>query len=292
MSLHLSENRVRFNIPPHHKPVVNGIVEEIKAFFYAITFPFFEKDVIKKTAFFVFVSFVPFINLLLLRGWRMELTHRIGWGYERILPSSKFGKIIQYAKNGLKLWIATAVYLLIPGLLISKLGLKGTSVIVENFQALFTYLRDYWRGNAEQGILSFAITWLFAIIFKGFLAFLIQNIWLIIYLPMYRIAMIRTSLTGNLLASHLALGKNFTFLRRNFKSIFLLFALFFTGWIAIYLVTILFTMTVILVPLIPVFILYMGYWSSGYDYGLLAKRMVEQENLAPPVTKESEGYLV
>ncbi|KAA3631281.1 MAG: DUF4013 domain-containing protein [Bacteroidetes bacterium] len=259
--------------------LIDRLFEEARAFLYSLVFPFHEKGFWNKTPVFILAAFVPFLNIIILRGWRVELTHRMGWNYEQILPSSSLSKMLSYVFKGIKLWIVTGLYLIVPAILIYKLGLRGTGNMIRYFQELFYFLVDYFNGTNSQGIIGFGLSWLFRIIFRGILVFLIENIWLVLYIPMYRIAMIRYALTGKLIYSHLAVVKNFKFLMRNIWTFLLLYGLFFLDSVIKFLVSLVLTMTVILVPLIPVITIFVSYWSSGYDFGLLAQRMVKQEGL-------------
>ena len=65
----------------------------------------------------------------------------------------------------------------------------------------------------------------------------------------------------------------------NFRSILLMHLLFFLEAVAAFIISVLFTLIGLLIPLIPIVIVFMAYWTSGYDFGLLAKKMVEQEGL-------------
>jgi hypothetical protein len=127
-------------------------------------------------------------------------------------------------------------------------------------------------------------------------AFLIHNIWLVVYIPLYRVAMVRFALTKNLLLSHFSLLANLRFVFRNFIDIILLYVFMIVGGFVTLAIDGLLAMSVIGIPLIPIVTTYMYFWYTGYEYGMLGRKMAEQEKmeLAPrfqPLASETTTYL-
>jgi len=256
------------------QPIVHGL----KAYLYSFIYPFTQKDWIQKMWLFAVISYIPVVNLIIARGWRLEFVHRLGLDFERPLPSPR--DTVKFFTNGLLLWLITGLFLFIPIFIISKLGLGGFREFWKDIYHVLTLFWDCIWGNIS---ISEFFRSLVAFIKNELLesagVFLIENIYLIIYLPLYRIGMIRFALTKNLAASHLAFGKNLRFIYRNFLEVVLLYCFFVVEFLVILLVDSLLALTVIGIPLIPIVTVYMYYWSTGYEYGHIARLMVEQEGM-------------
>ena len=95
----------------------------LKSYFYSYVFPFTQKDCIQKMWIFILISYIPIVNLLVLRGWRFELVHRLGWKKERPLPKAM--DFFKFLANGLVLWMVTLAYLAVPIVIIVLFGLGG-----------------------------------------------------------------------------------------------------------------------------------------------------------------------
>jgi hypothetical protein len=181
----------------------------------------------------------------------------------------------------------TVSYLAIPVMLIAIFGLGGWGDFFRDIKYLVKLTFDYIWSAQMTTELYIRILWSFIKneFVDGLLAFAIENIYLALYIPYYRVAMIRSAVTKNVFSSHFAVIKNLTFIFRNFLSIAMVYLfVLFEGLVAIG-VTIFFTMTVVLAPVIPVFLFYMYYWSTGYEYGHLAELMIAQEKIANKTDK-------
>lgn len=258
----------------------------LKAYLYSFIYPFTQKDWIQKMWLFAVISYIPFVNLIIARGWRLEFVHRLGWNYERPLPSPR--DTIRFVSNGILLWIVTGLFLLVPVIIISVLGLGGLREFWNDLIHLFSLAWDFLWGRKSSGefgssMVSFARNELL----ESFWKFLIENIYLLIYVPLYRIGMIRFALTRNLVASLFAFRKNLKFIYRNFIEVILLYCFFLVELAVAFIVTWVLALTIIGVPLIPIIIVYMYYWSTGYEYGHIARLMVEQEAMVAPKTEAS-----
>ena len=99
--------------------------------------------------------------------------------------------------------------------------------------------------------------------------FVIEMVWLVISLPLYRIAMIRYALTGKKRV-FLNLPYNGFLVLRFIKPVVMMwiFGIILTAMFT--LMTLIMTSTVVLIPFIPLIILLVYYYSTGYEYGHLA----------------------
>lgn len=255
------------------------LVNEARAFVTAPVYPFLQKDWAAKMWIFAVLSYVPILNVIIARGWRMDYIRRLGWREDRALPAPRDWPT--FLKNGILLWLSTGVFLLVPAVVLTIFGLDGLLDLWNDVMGLLSLLSGYFLLGALPTDEFLRLLWAFVLeeLAATAIVFLVENIWLIIYIPIYRIGMIRFALTGNLFRSHLAVKKNLRFLFRNFVDILLMYAfnIFNVGLVLI--VNVVLTATVVGVPLIPILLFFMPYWNSGYEYGLLARIMVEQEQL-------------
>jgi hypothetical protein len=225
------------------------------------------------------LSYVPVVNLIIARGWRLEMVHRVGWEYKQPLPEAK--DIFRFLLNGLMLWMVTGLYILFPFVLVRLLGLEGWSALYEDAKYVFFLFVDLLTKESMTFSRFFNLLGSFIIneLLEALYVFLIQNIWLVIYIPLYRVAMVRYALTKNLFLSHLSLLANVRFFYNNFIDIILLYVFMFVGGFVTLAIDGLLAMSVIGIPLIPIVTTYMYFWYTGYEYGMLGRKMAEQENL-------------
>lgn len=255
------------------------IVNEAKVFFVAPVYPFLQSDWPWKMWIFGALAYIPFLNVIIARGWRMEYIRRLGWHDENVLPAPQ--DTLKFLFNGIFLWMATGVFLAVPIVIIVGFGLGGWLDLWNDLLTLLQLTSDYfWIGRLTFREFANAL-WVFVIfeLISEILAFLIENIWLIIYIPIYRIGTIRFALTGKLLKSHLAIRRNLRFLYNNLLDILLMYAFNVFNFILVLVVDTILAFTVVGAFLIPIVTFYMTYWNTGYEYGLLARVMVEQEGL-------------
>ncbi len=256
----------------------NKLETGFKSYIYSFIYPFTQKDWLQKMWLFIAVSFVPVVSFLIVRGWRLEFIHRLGKGLDNPLPSPY--KVFKYLWKGVVLWGVTALYLLVPFVIVRALGLTGLLDLIEDIFQIFGLFMDFMVGGRT--FKEFCLT--LVAFMKGefldaFFVALIENIYLIIYIPYYRTAMIRYALQENLLKSHFSVFKNLKFIFKNITDYLIVYGFGFLLIFLIPVVDILLTLTIIGIPLIPIVTVYMYYWSTGYEYGHLAQLMVEQENM-------------
>jgi len=256
----------------------------INNWIYGLTYPFKEKDWINKMWLIPLtgVLLTPFVQLIALRGWRVELVKRIGLKVDGALPKADLPSVARYTIHGVKLWAISFVYLIIPIVIFSFLRINPFRQLIIEVTTLIGYL-----FNNDTGLSLFTLFWSS---FKAIMyEVLVKNIWLVFYYPYYRTATIRYALTGKLGKSHFAFIPNVTFVVKNVRDfIVLMFNQLIDKSIIFFLNALL---TVVLTPFIsiflfPMFLFFADYWSSGYDYGKIAIKMVEQEY--PEMLNEDE----
>ena len=254
------------------------LTDEAKVFGTAPFFPFTRPERARMLLFLV-LAYVPLVNIIVARGWRKDYIHRLGWECDKVLPAP--GDAATFFVDGLKLWLARGAFLLPPIIIIATFGLGGwldlwndivefTTMVwvfaVERSTPTDEFLQNLWRFVRWELI-------------SALLAFFINNLWLLIYIPIYRIGMIRYALTGRMLASHLSVRKNLRFLFTNLLDIVLMYAFNAFNLVVIVFIDTLLSISVVGAPLIPIVTFFMYFWNTGYEYGLIGRRMAEQEGL-------------
>ncbi len=265
-------------------------------FLTGLIYPFLQKGWALRMWIFALLSYIPLVNLIIARGWRLEMVHRVGWEYKQPLPEAK--DIFRFFVNGILLWSITGLYILFPFVLVRMLGLEGLSDLWEDLKYVFTLFADLVTDPNMTFSKFFSLLGSFIVneLLEALYAFLIHNIWLVVYIPLYRVAMVRFALTKNLLLSHFSLLANLRFVFRNFIDIILLYVFMIVGGFVTLAIDGLLAMSVIGIPLIPIVTTYMYFWYTGYEYGMLGRKMAEQEKmeLAPrfqPLASETTTYL-
>jgi hypothetical protein len=86
----------------------------------ALRLPFRQERWPEKVWWLAALGFVPFINLLVFRGWRLEVTRRIGLGEPQLLPEGR--DLLRFLGRGIILWTMTLLYFIIPFLIIFTTG--------------------------------------------------------------------------------------------------------------------------------------------------------------------------
>lgn len=257
--------------------------DETKAFIVAPIYPFLQKDWLLKMWVFVALSYVPIVNVIIARGWRLEYIRRLGWREKRVLPNPAHA--VSFFINGVKLWIARGIFAVVPvTVIIMVTGVGGVIDLWNDTVYLFELNVDFlvrriipFKQYASESGTFFWNEWI-----DSLWALLIENVWLVIYVPLYRIGTIRYALTGKLRRSHMAIKKNLRFLFRNLLEIVLMYAFNLFNFVLVLVVDFILALTVVGVPLIPILTFYMSFWNTGYEYGLIARTMVEQEQLQAP----------
>jgi hypothetical protein len=232
-----------------------------------VIFPFRQTNWPAKLWWVALVNFVPILNLILLRGWRLNIVRRMGRREPELLPDIQ--GIGRYLVDGLVLWFMSAVYFIPQLVLLSVLGAD----IVGDILTILLWVYENLFTDEE------TITFVALFVDVGF-GFLVRAILPAIYFflswPFYRAAMIRYSVRGNPLV-FFDFVTNARIVFGNLSSILLVFFLFLvTGTLVSFLSGVLVATVVgsfvVLMVLLP-----MAYWVTGYLYGRLAMDVLTHE---------------
>ena len=247
----------------------------LNAWLEGLIYPFKEKDWKSKMWLIPLIGILltPVVQLIALRGWRVELVRRIGLKTQNILPKADLSTVLKYAIHGIKLWAISFVYLFIPIILFKILGINPFKQL---FREIINLIGYFFSNNTGLPLSTLLWNSFWAIMYE----ILIQNMWLVFYYPYYRAASIRYALTGKLRKSHLAFMPNIMFVLRNVKEFISLMINQIVDKVVLFFLNAI--LTLILTPFIsvflfPMFLFFADFWASGYDYGQVAKKMAEQE---------------
>jgi len=233
----------------------------------AILFPFSEKKCIRRMWWVFLMSLVPALELIVFRGWRLNIVRRIGRKEEHILPELKnFGRFLA---DGIVLWTMYFLYY-IPAIVF--LAVFGSSSIDVLLNVLYWIVNKFFLHNEVQ---AFGV--MFGQVITALLMSLAVPIVYVIFVgPIYRAAMIRFSVSGKI-SSFFSIISNIKLVSKNLPDFMLVFFIekvnfIFLAFLAAFVSSIL-TATgvgIVLLPIvIPVFFLSMNYWTTGYLFGQL-----------------------
>ena len=208
-----------------------------------------------------------------MRGWRADVTRRVGRGMPRLLPEP--GDIGQFFADGLFLWAMTAVYFILPQIVIAAVtGFQSIDTVLTIVSWLLQLIFDSNQAVSFGVLLSqigvSAIVGLIAPIGWGLLAY-----------PFYRVAMANYAVTGNVLAFFDLFSAARIMVRHAplVMGVFL-FDVFTTSLFVSFsgaLVT-----TVAGALLVPILLFPMIYWTNGYLFGVLASRIAASKKKPLP----------
>ncbi len=241
-------------------------------YFNALTAPFRFDRWFQNLWWIWMLALVPVLDLVAFRGWRLDLARRVATGAGRIFPRwQDFGSFLL---NGAVLWLMTIVYML-PVLVISVtyVFLKNVSLlnrIYQGFRALsshdfnlaWTIAIEFLRAVAESGlfIVLFALVYL---IIQGFL---------------YRVAVIRFALTGQVF-SFFDIPSNVRIVLRNLKRFIIVYVIDTLNMSLVALPLALLVSALLMsalgtgaITFVAAFMIH--YWVSGYLYGQLGKCII------------------
>lgn len=222
-----------------------------------MTYPFRDKQWPSRLTWLALLDYIPVLNLIVLRGWRLEVTRRFAHGQQPVLP--ELDRIMQFIGQGLLLWFMTFLYGLVPLAIIFVMGWGG---ILGFWGDVWDLLKLIWNGGSLAQVVEFSVRELTS----SFLAALVDSIWVIISLPVYRAAMIRYAATGKVSVFFDPLGSLQYILAfpGTFAKLYL-YSFLLSGFISVASALLLLTgIGSIIVPLIslPVY-----YWTTAAEYG-------------------------
>ncbi|MFT7559751.1 MAG: hypothetical protein ACI93R_001666 [Flavobacteriales bacterium] len=233
-------------------------------FFYPFVFPFYQKQWFGKTWWLAVLALIPIVDLILLKGWRFVLVQRMAVSEEQILPNADIGAFFKY---GCVLWFMSIVYLIIPTIIIFSFGAGELGNL---FSALKCLWVSVFGSSADASLYRCLKTEAEELVTRV----IIEFIWLIVAAPLYRVAMIRYAISGNKRV-FLNLPVNAFIVLRHLKYFIMMWVFGLVMTAALVLVTMVMVATAVLIPLIPLVVLLVYYYTTGYEYGHLAHDLVE-----------------
>lgn len=212
------------------------------------------------------IAYIPIADFILLRGWRLELVRRMARNEENFLPPVHSPMhYIKFMKNGIILWMMTFLYLGVPFVIIFSTGTGywgGLFEIVKwVYYSLFSTtpvapLSEILTENSKNALFRLGI----------------EGVWLILSAPLYRAAMIRFAFTHSIFSFFNVISNiQFLFKQRNLFLKTYVFSLVFN--VLSLAATFLLTITGIGIVFIPLIVLIVYYYSTGYEYGHLAQEV-------------------
>ncbi|HMO39216.1 MAG TPA: hypothetical protein PKC76_06350 [Saprospiraceae bacterium] len=251
------------------------MIKIVKGWYEGLIYPFKEPDWKEKMWLIPLTGYLltPLFQILVLRGWRVELVRRIGLKFERILPPADVQTILRYALHGIKLYLITGIYLIIPIFLFRLFGINPFRQMIAEILNILGYL---WYNDTGLPLSTLIWNSFLAILWELF----IENMWLAFYYPYYRAATIRYALTGKFRKSHLAFLPNVLFVVRNIGIFLMMMVNQVIDKVIIFFVNII--ISIVFTPIVgaalaPLFLFYADFWTSGHEYGQIAAKMVKQE---------------
>ncbi len=229
----------------------------------ALQFPFQQTDGIKRVWWLILANYIPFFGLILIRGWRVDVVRRMGRNDSDILPV--WEDIGRFLKDGLLLWCMTLIYIIPQVVILFIFDFETVEFVAEVLWWLYLhYLTDTQTVPFSVLLASAGIKVLIELLFPFF--------YYLVSWPMYRVAMIRYSVTGKVLA-FFDIFTNIKFLLKHCDGFMLVFVLTLATQFLIGFMSGLFALTVIGTALIPLVSLPLYYWTTGHLYGKLAMRL-------------------
>lgn len=245
-------------------------------YLYSFYFPLTIQGWFSKLWWVSLLLFMPFINVLLMRGWRLELMSRIARGDTDPLPPAS--GIPKYLLKGMLLWTLTFSFTIIPMLIIVSLGIGE---IVDTLGDIYTFC-TILIGASDTTLTSFVVNEGFETIACACIA----GLWGIVSSPLYRVGMIRHGISGQI-RDFWNLPESVRFIIRHPWAILRLYTLSAVSWGgAIFLAGLLASTgfgALVAFLVLPV----MYFSSTGYEYAQLARLMksetaIQQKPAATP----------
>ena len=123
----------------------------LTGWYQGIIYPFKENDWKSKMWLIPLLGVIltPFFELLVLRGWRVELVRRIGLGVNKILPPADISAVIKYALHGIKLYLITGIYIVVPVIILRLFGINPFRQIFIELGHIIGYLWSNDTGHTD-----------------------------------------------------------------------------------------------------------------------------------------------
>ncbi|NJP06908.1 MAG: hypothetical protein HC837_15465 [Chloroflexaceae bacterium] len=217
------------------------------------------------------ISLVPLINVLVMRGWRLDLVGRMGTYRDQIVPRP--GHIGRFIINGLILWLMSLLYALPQTILI---WLFGAGLFTQARTIIEWFYRSFFTEAATMPFEEMMAT----VGTKLAISLIVPTIYYVLSWPVYRTAMIRYSVTGQITV-FFDVVTTMPLLFRHSARLFLAFLYTIVTQIALFLISVALFFTGIGALLIPVVTIPINAWVTGHLYGQLARQMY------PPVSQNT-----
>lgn len=230
----------------------------------AIRFPFRQANWPERLWLPPLIFFLPFVNVIVMRGWRLEVARRLGRGWSDRLPEpSGFGR---YLLDGLVLWLMTGLYLIPQFVLLLFFGFGPLGALLAVLVWLFTPER-----------VSF-FTLLGQIGFGTLLQALLPLVYWLVTYPLYRVAMVRYAYTGSV-GVFFDVANNLNIARQHLGLVLQIYLFEQLSAFLFVVLCALLAPTVIGALAIPLLLFPALYWTTGYLFGSLAA-VVQSRQLA------------
>lgn len=238
------------------------------SFFGPVFFPFRHQGWLKKMWWIPILNYIPGINLVLLRGWRLDYTRRIARDEENPLPGFD---LAQFFLSGCLLWCMTGLYSLVPIIMIAYFGVGGFGDMLSDLG----YFWNYFFTDKEVMPLGKFLVSEFK---ETVIALAIDSAWIVASFPLYRAAMVRYAVTGKVRSFFNVWGNGRFILKNPYK-----FAqVYVFSTVIVFLLSVgsaMLLATVVGAFFVPILVPGLYYWSTASEFGLLARHLVESERL-------------
>ena len=252
--------------PPASSASISGEVAldspAAAGFLFPLYFPFHIQGAWKRLWWVSLLMFVPIVNALLLRGWRLELASRIARGDQDILPPAR--GLLKYLFQGLVLWTMTFMYTLVPLTVIMILGIGG---IIDTIADIKTFLQII-VGQSDMTLTQFIVNE----VWEEIACLLIAGIWAMISVPLYRAGMVRYCVTGRI-TSFANVVANTRFISANAGEFLSMYTFGAAAWFLLCLLASFLTSTGFGLLIVILILPPLHYWSSGYEFGRLGRTL-------------------
>lgn len=228
----------------------------------AFSFPFAVPGWPRKLWWLPLVAVIPLVDVVLMRGWRTEVVRRMGRGNPDPLPDLRdFGRFV---KDGLWLWLMTAIYFVPQAILLFFFGAGAISMAITIGRWLIAQLSG--EPTVSLGVLLAQLG------FNALANLIIPLIYPILTYPLFRIATVRFALLG-WIGAFFDLLTNLRLAGRHFGAAVRLFLLEYLTTAALLILGGMAATTVVGAVIVPLLLFPMLYWSTGHLFGRFAQQI-------------------
>jgi hypothetical protein len=226
----------------------------------AVRFPFLQYNWAQRLWLPSLIAFIPIINFIIMRGWRLEITRRVGRDMNDRLPDPS--NLLRFFIDGLVLWFMTGLYL-VPEIIM---------LLIFGFGPLFTFFGWIYNtitGNPHAGSFLALIA---EMGIGSFVRMLLPIVYWILTYPLYRVAMVRYAYTGSI-GVFFDVGTNLNIARKHMGQAMALYAVEQLSSILFVILSGLISLTGIGAIIVLVLLFPALYWTTGYLFGSFAAQI-------------------